>query len=273
MRDSECTEFLRWCLPGLGLRWEGFRKVRGQVCKRLGRRIGELGLRDLDEYRRYVEDYPGEWPVLDSLSRVTISRFYRDRGVFDTMRTDILPALARGVISRGEPELRSWSAGCGSGEEPYTLQIIWKLGVSPVLQTSIPLSMKATDIDPLLLERARKGMYLKSSLRDLPRELREQAFVHSGEFFMIKEPLRENIAFIRQDIREEMPEGPFHLILCRNLVFTYFDEPLQEKIIDRMMKRLIAGGILIIGIHETLPRQSGMVPWKEHSCIYRKPGT
>jgi chemotaxis methyl-accepting protein methylase len=83
MSDSQCVAFLKWALPRLGMRWAGYRKVRRQVCNRARRRASELGLSDLNAYRRYLEAHPGEWAVLDSLTPITISRFYRDHGTFD----------------------------------------------------------------------------------------------------------------------------------------------------------------------------------------------
>jgi chemotaxis protein methyltransferase CheR len=102
MTDRECVEFLQWALPRLGLRWPGFRKVRGQVHKRIARRMSELSLTRLSEYRDYLETHSNEWELLDGLSRISISRFYRDRDVFNRLRDEILPDLARTARCRGE---------------------------------------------------------------------------------------------------------------------------------------------------------------------------
>lgn len=92
MRDADCVAFLQWALPHLRLRWPGFRKVRKQVCKRIDRRCRELGLADIAAYRDYLASQPGEWPTLASMCRVSISRFYRDRAVFDQLAQVVLPA-------------------------------------------------------------------------------------------------------------------------------------------------------------------------------------
>lgn len=84
MRNQELVAFLQWALPRLRLRWEGFRKVRRQVGKRLGRRLAELKLNTLDQYRDQLQNDPAEWSRLDELCHITISCFYRDKGVFDT---------------------------------------------------------------------------------------------------------------------------------------------------------------------------------------------
>src|SRR3981081_3243192 len=127
MNDSQCVAFLQWALPRLGMRWEGFRKVRRQVCERLSRRLAELELRDLAAYRAHLGQHPEEWTVLDALTHITISRFNRDRRVFAFVQREVLPALATGAISRSSDTVQVWSAGCASGEEAYTLAIMWQL--------------------------------------------------------------------------------------------------------------------------------------------------
>jgi chemotaxis protein methyltransferase CheR len=123
MRQDECAAFLQWALPQLRLRWAGFRKVRRQVCKRLRRRILELRLETLEQYRSQLEIKPHEWAVLDGLCRVTISRLYRDKRVFDFLGGVILPELARTASLQSRP-VWCWCAGCASGEEVYTLKIL-----------------------------------------------------------------------------------------------------------------------------------------------------
>jgi len=212
--------------------------------------------------------------MLDSLCRITISRFYRDRGVFDVLRTHILPSLARHAVSGGEEEVRCWSAGCCSGEEAYTLQIIWKLCVMRAEGRDIPLRIIATDTDDELLERAGEGLFEESSLRDLPPELIRQAFEHSGRFYALLKDFRQNIEFAKQDIRMELPGGSFHLILCRNLVFTYFEESLQRGFLERISGSLLPGGFFITGIHELLPPgEFNLKPYGGIQGIYRKPAS
>ena len=86
MNDPDCTAFLQWALPQINLRWPGFRKVRRQVCKRLKRRMHDLQLADFAAYRARLEDDRTEWEVVDRCCHITISRFFRDRGVFEALR-------------------------------------------------------------------------------------------------------------------------------------------------------------------------------------------
>jgi chemotaxis protein methyltransferase CheR len=271
MKNLECAEFLQCYLPQLRFRWAGFRKVHGQVCKRLNRRIRELGLSGFSPYKGYIEDHPEELQILDSMLQITISRFYRDRGVFDVLCSRILPSTAKNILSHGESALNCWSAGCSSGEEAYTLQILWKARVVPAIHQDLSLRITATDINSDVLKRAQEGCYSESSLRDLPRELIRQAFIESGKVYTIKKLFTENIEFMEQDIRVQSPEGVFHLILCRNLVLTYFEEALQREILVRIFKKLSHGGIFVIGIHESLPSgMPGVIQYDNIPGIYKK---
>ena len=153
VRQSECVEFLQWCLPRLRMQWSGFRKVRSQVCKRIVRRIKALDFDNFEQYRRYLMLDDDEWQRLDSMCRITISRFFRDRSVFGALETDVMPALAAAVLERQERALRIWSCGCASGEEVYALAVLWQVRVAE-RAPSIELEIIATDSDPRMSGRS-----------------------------------------------------------------------------------------------------------------------
>lgn len=252
MNDRECTEFLQWALPQLGLRWAGFRKVRHLVCKRLGKRLRELGLADPAHYRAMLERDAAERLAFDGLCRIPVSRFYRDRGIFDALRDKVLPRLAQEASARGQQQLRAWSAGCASGEEPYTLRVLWELAIRERFP-EIELHVVATDADRGMLQRAQAGCYGSSSLSDLPKGWLALAFEHRGGLHCLRDAFRGNTKFVQQDIRTAMPDGAFDLILCRNLVFTYFEPALQRIVAARIIDRLQLCGVMVVGIHEKLP--------------------
>ena len=264
--DAECLELLRWAASRLELRDEGFRRVRGQVCKRVGRRMKELGVPGLAAYLERLEVDPAERAVLDALCRVTISRFYRDQGVFDALREPLLPRVLEAARARGESTFRVWSAGCASGEEPYTVAVLFQLGLRPRFP-DFRLELVATDADASLLERARRGCYRRATLRELPSGWVDQAFTSQGDTLCLRPEYREGLDFRCQDLRQGMPEGPFHLVLCRNVAFTYFARPVQREVLARLLERLVPGGLLAIGAHESLPedaqglvRAAGVLP-------------
>lgn len=272
MKDADCVQFLQSVCPQLRMRWAGFRKVRRQVCKRIDRRLKELDLPSIASYSAYLGSHRQEWQVLDSLCRISISRFCRDQHVFDFLTKAVLPGLVRSAVAAGQSTLRCWSAGCASGEEPYTLSMLYRLGVCPQLPDLpvIGLDVVATDADPHLLKRAEDGCYPAGSLRNLPPSWVSLAFERVGDAYSIRERFRQGVRFFRQDIRKEWPAGPFQLILCRNLVFTYFEPALQREVLSKMLPRLVAGGAIVIGRHESLPpNMSGLEDWNPSLGIYR----
>jgi len=252
MRDQDCVALLQWCLPRLGLRWAGFRKVRRTVCKRISRRIRVLGLDDTRAYRAFLVTHAEEWHRLDALCRIPISRFYRDREVFSVLEEVVLPELARRSAARGDRVIRCWSAGCASGEEAYTLGILWQLSVQQDFP-GVVIDIFGTDVDEVVLRRAKRACYSPGSLKELPARYRERAFIERDSLYCLRPELRRHMTFHLQDIRTDQPAGAFDLVLCRNSVFTYFQLPLQRAVLRRIGCRLTAGSFLVIGAHEHLP--------------------
>jgi chemotaxis protein methyltransferase CheR len=270
MKDKACIYFLQWALPHLHMRWPGFRKVRTQVCKRLYRRLGELELIDLKNYRKYLQDNPLEWHILDSLCRITISRFYRDKRTFDTLRSEILPELIQNAMPQGDKILSCWCIGAASGEEPYSVSLIWDTSIN---KQDIDLKILATDVDEHMINRASYGCYPASSIRELPAAITNRAFTRENELFCIKEVFKKRVKFLQQDVRTEQPRSSFDLIFCRNLVFTYFSCELQKEILRKILQHLKTGGALVIGSHEKLPANvPDLIPWYPGKSIYRREG-
>ena len=251
------------------MRWSGFRRVHKQVCKRLARRLTALELSDLDSYRQYLSNNPDEWQKLDSLCRVVVTRFYRDKRVFAELSERVLPQLAGAAQAAGRETLHAWSIGSASGEEAYTLAILWHHLLAPCYP-GLRLSTLGTEIDAYLLERCLRACYQEGTIKNLPEDLRLAAFVPGNGDFCLRPHYRAMVSFLRQDIRTEVPDGEFDLILCRNLVFTYFDEALQLTTLERIMTRLHPGGWLLLGAHESLPAStSGLKAVSERLGLYQ----
>ena len=295
MKDDELVRFLQWALPRLDMRWPGYRKVRRQVGKRIARRLDELGLADeepasapdrrtdprspLAAYRERLERDPAEWRILDGLCRITISRFYRDRRVWDDLRETVLPALAERASRHlaGRRVLRIWSAGCASGEEPYTIALAWHLDVARRFP-EVRLVVLATDSDRRLLRRAHRAVYPPSSVKELPESWRQAAFRPddgAGGRLRLRPALRSGVHFVRHDLRDGVPiraSGPgCDLIVCRNLAFTYFAFDLQARIARDLAGALAAGGGLLVAQTETPPAPAaGLVADHRVRGLYRR---
>ena len=255
MKNAECRDFLAWALPRMGLLPAAFRKVHGQVCKRIARRMRELGISGHRAYRARLEANGDEWRLLDSFCHITISRFCRERDAWIRLRDAILPGLADRTRRTGGSVLRAWSAGCGGGEEPYSLRILWELEFASRYPT-LRLEIVATDADAAMLRRARNAVYRRGALREVPPEWMERAFEDNGESLRLRPEYRAGVRFEQQDMRVAMPDGPFDLVLCRYLAFTYFDADGQRAALTGIVHRLRPGGILMLGAKEHPPAGS-----------------
>lgn len=240
MTRAELAALLEMWGPLLGLRAAGFRRNLEQVRKRVARRMQEVGARTSAEYVARLAADRAERQVFDGLCRVTISRFFRDRAVFDALR----PLVAE--LAQSSARVRIWSAGCASGEEPYSLAALMESGVPGVEHEIL-----ATDAGAALIQRARRGVYRRSTLRELPPEWVERGF----------DVLRRRVQFAVQDLRREWPDGPFSVIACRNVAFTYFDAATQQRALGEILRRLQPGGYLVIGLEESLPASLPAGPW------------
>lgn len=270
MRDEDCVRFLQWALPKLGLVWAGYRKVRGTVRKRLNRRLGELGLADIDLYREYLADHPEEWEQLEIFCHIPISRVFRDRAVWEYLEIEALPALVTSARERGESTVNALSLGCASGEEVYSLSLLWARRLAP-RYAEMRLTILGVDADKVLLRRAETGCYSRRSLKELPDTWLDWGFERVDDEYCVRKVFREDVRFEPADIRRYLPPGVFDLIFCRNLAFTYFERRAQEETLKRIDPHLHSGGVLVIGSHESLPESTtDYLPATRGLPIFRK---
>ena len=240
-------EFLRQVTPLLGLQARPLRR-RG-VRRKVERRLGAISLSSLGAYLGRVKEDAAERTQLATLLTVTISRFFRDREVFNTLEGSVIPDLLR---RKGSGEFKVWSAGCASGEEPYSFALLWKAKFEKN-RPGVSLSVLATDIDGALLMRAKEGRYRKSSVREVPEEVVRDFFRPDGDQYVLSGSIRERVEFRRHDLPREDPFPDMDMILCRNVAFTYFSKESQVKVLHKIFESLRGKGYLVIGKEESLP--------------------
>ena len=125
-----------------------------------------------------------------------------------------------------------------------------------------------------MMRRSRDAWYEFGSLKDLPEGWRDRVFAREDDAYCLNPEYKRNIEFLEQDIRRELPVGLFDLILCRNLVFTYFDDARQLKVVSRLVDAMHDDAALVIGVHEKLPEGAeGLSMWFDKQRIYRKSGS
>lgn len=233
-------------LDHYGRPWRGFRKVRKGVVKRIRKHMASLNCNSISEYIDTLESRPIEEEILQSHLRITISRFNRDRQLWDYLADHALPRLLQQT-----DKLKIWSAGCSCGEEVYSLKILWHMHFS-----SYPaISILATDANPNCLERAQAGIYQKSSLREISEDIVSNCFIQSksqNEYAIL--PLfQENIIWQQHNFLSLPPDEKFHVIFLRNNLLTYYNSTLQFAALSNILRSLSPGGYLVTGSHEILP--------------------
>lgn len=221
------------------------------VKARLGKRLRSLKMKSFDEYINFVrDDSTGELTaMLDAIS-TNLTNFFRESDHFDFLASNIFPK----IIKKGVRQIRVWSSGCSTGEEPYSIGITMAENIPDF--KSWDSRILATDLSTKVLKTASKGSYPAKRLADMPSQWRRDYFTldkSSGqEIYTAKESIRKRITFGHLNLMESWPmKGPFDVIFCRN-VMIYFDKPTRAKLIERYWNLLASGGILFIGHSESL---------------------
>jgi chemotaxis protein methyltransferase CheR len=240
-------QFIKEAAPLLDLQWRRFK--RGGIKRKVERRMTELGFSAFENYLLRIKKDSEEKSLLAQILTVTITRFFRDRKVFDLLEHSILPSI---VEHRGEDDVKVWSIGCANGEEPYSLSMLWKETFEKKFPR-IRLTVLATDIHEDLLERAKMGRYKKSSLKEVPEEILGKFFRMDGGFYLVNPSIRESVEFKKHDIIREDPVSGMDLIFCRNSAFTYFSKECQMSVLKKIAVSLKENGYLMIGKDESLP--------------------
>ena len=260
-------EFLKNVAPLLGLYGRTFQR-RGMK-RRLERRMADIGLSGFDDYWSRIQEDVEERNRLAGILTVTISRFFRDRDVFDRIETSVIPSM----LERNRSELKVWSIGCASGEEPYSLAMLWR----ERFQERWPatrFTILATDIDENLLMRARDGRFKSSSVREVPEDIGGRGIALESGFFVVNQAIRQSVQFWRHDVLHEDPFPEMDMILCRNLAFTYFSKERQMDVLRKISRSLKKEGYLCIGKDESLPLMypTLFIPIHQKERIYQKFG-
>lgn len=270
MSTNRETEFLQWILPQMGYRWAGFRKPRGQVIKRIQNRMQQLQLSGgYSQYKIYLQANPGEWKHLEKLCDVTISKFFRDRALWDYLRRDLLENL---LLTNDNREVNIWSAGCCNGEEPYSITITVEM-IAEEYPLKRPVSILASDRNRQVLDRAKKRKYPAGALKELTEDEINSYFNKpkgKDEVYTLQSRLTKNVEFEIRDIRTSLPDQTFDILFCRNLAFTYFNQKEQESFLSRIKSKIKPGCWLVIGSNEQLPSNDWLERYHRSHPIFRK---
>jgi chemotaxis protein methyltransferase CheR len=241
------------------------------VYSRLAKRLRALHLESFSDYCDLVASDRGADEKQAMLAALTtnVTRFFREPHHFDHLRTHVIEPLA--AAARNGRRIRIWSAGCSTGQEPYTIA----LTLLDVLPEAPQLDVKilATDIDPNVVATAREAVYADDLIEGVPLSLRSRWLDRRpGGEWAVKDAARGLVTAKVLNLMEPWPmKGPFDAIFCRNVVI-YFDEPTQERMWSRFAPLLAPGGRLYVG-HSERASYPGSILSTDGLTTYKAPGT
>jgi two-component system, chemotaxis family, CheB/CheR fusion protein len=218
------------------------------LLRRIGRRMQQVQIGSFGEYQDYLEVHPEEFSQLFDTILINVTSFFRDPEAWDVLGREIVPAI---LAAKGDAEpIRVWSAGCASGEEAFTLAMVWaeRLGAEAFRQR---VKIYATDIDESALAKARQATYEAKQMEAVPEELRGRYFEATGTGHTFRVDMRRSIVFGRHDLVNDAPISRLDLLVCRNTLI-YFNAEVQRRILTRFHFAINAQGFLFLGKSEML---------------------
>ena len=235
---------------GRGFDFAGYKPA--SLERRVQKRMQTLGVGEYPDYLDYLEVHPEEFEILFNTILINVTAFFRDAGTWEFLAKEVLPQLL--ARRKDGAPIRVWSAGCASGEEAYTLAMIFAeaLGPAPYRER---VKIYATDIDEDALSRARQATYDAKEVEGVPPELLAKYFEESGGKYVFRQDLRRNVIFGRHNLMQDAPISRVDLLSCRNTLM-YFNAETQGRILTRFHFALNDGGILLLGRAETLLSQA-----------------
>lgn len=238
------------------------------LIRRIERRMSVHGLDTLRSYETFLRENPQELDLLFKEMLIGVTSFFRDKAVWQELKDTALPALLARRAVAGQP-LRAWVAGCSTGEEAYSLAMVFKEAVEATFGAGGPgLQIFATDLSADALAVARRGVYPASVARDLGPERLARFFSEHADGLLIDKSLREMVLFAQHDVILDLPFTRLDLLSCRNLLI-YFSASLQQRLMPLFAYSLHPGGLLLLGGSETVGRaQAVFAPVSAKSRLY-----
>ncbi len=219
--------------------------------RRIASRMRACGARTYDDYVALIDRQPEELErLLDALT-INVTKFFRNAETWGWLGNQVLPTL----LKTREGRLRAWSAGCASGEEPYTFVMLVDLVLERMGHAAwlSRLHVDATDIDRVSLDRTRAGRYhIRAFSEADPAIPGRFCLPIDKDHVEVRPEVRARVNVRRFDLTgEERPDTPYDLVICRNVVI-YFDRAVQERLMHRFADALVPGGVLVLGKVETI---------------------
>jgi chemotaxis protein methyltransferase CheR len=243
--------------------------------KRLARRVNELDAGSFAAYHYLLRrDASGDQELANIIDDLTTNEtyFFRERTQLRALFEEILPPLLMRREAEGESAVNVWSAGCSSGEEPYSVVMLAR---ESGIEVGRHLRVYASDISRRMLQKARRGVYRPASFRETEPRLQERYFVEKDGLWRISDEIKRHVVFTHLNLLDRKRIsllGSMDVILCRNVII-YFDLESRREVIRTFSEKLRAGGYLLLGHSESLINVSSAFELEHlhNDLVYRRP--
>ncbi|NOU48063.1 MAG: PAS domain-containing protein [Bacteroidales bacterium] len=227
---------------------------KNTVYRRIERRMGVHKIDKIISYVHFLQENPKEVDILFRELLIGVTNFFRDPLVWEKMKESVLPALFANM--KGESILRAWIPACSTGEEAYSLAIVFKEALEKTNNhAAISLQIFATDLDSVAVETARKGIFPANIAADVSPQRLNRFFIATDDGYRINAEIREMVIFAQHNIILHPPFTKLDILTCRNLLI-YMDTELQKKLLGLFYYSINPNGIMLLGSAETLGTQS-----------------
>jgi two-component system, chemotaxis family, CheB/CheR fusion protein len=263
--DPQFESLLRYIQESRGLDFRGYKRT--SLRRRITLRMEAVGVEDFGAYQSHLEVHPGEFEDLLNTVLINVTSFFRDPEAWEVLKAQVIPQI---VTEAGDDRpIRIWSVGCASGEEPYSISMLFAqaLGVQAFCER---VKIYATDLDEEALRAARQATYSPRDVEGVPPELLEQFFERTNHHYVFNRDLRKCVIFGRHNVVKDAPISRIDLLVCRNLLI-YLEGETQDVVLPRLHYALAPEGFLFLGKAETqLARSSLFRPVEMKHRIFVK---
>ncbi|MCH5294421.1 MAG: protein-glutamate O-methyltransferase CheR [Treponema sp.] len=265
LTDSQFEEFRKLIYDSSGITFS--ETNRSILDSRLKERLREKGLTDLQEYYKLVTSDQGEFKTfLDSIT-TNLTRFFRNQPHFDALINYVIPHVLENKKKTGDTKVHVWSAGCSTGEEPYTIAMLLK----DKLPAPYTFDIIASDISLKSLMVGQQGFYPESRITGIPQNYLATYFTKTDAGYQVRPDLMKTIRFDYHNLRFDSGARNLDIVFCRN-VLIYFDEAAQKATIDRFWNSMARNSFLFIGHSESLFGMDTKFEFlkTQWACLYQK---
>ncbi len=234
---------------------------------RLKERLRKMELNTVGDYYAILKKDPEELKVLLDTVTTNLTRFFRNLPHFQTLEFYVIPDLIKEKRKTGDSVIRIWSAGCSTGEEPYTIAIVLKELLPPGMKTEIT----GSDLSLKSLMTAKEGFYPENRVTDIPENYLKKYFEKKDGGFLVRNEIKSMVKFDYHNLKFDSGQRNLDIIFCRNVII-YFDEAAQQAVINKFFDAMNRHSYLFIGHSESLFGMKTQFEFlkTDWACIYRK---